>query len=688
MASTADADYVLRRDSRVVECQVPIPEEDESTETASEPAEPITPTSDTAPASHPFRHDGPDESHFMTPKYSMLDDTPATPATAAAPPTPVTRTKSNNKLTVQPEQATPAPEKPGLGKRVGSFMRNKLHRQPSANNVHNASNPPTERVYVKTGVDGPKEVSSPAINIPRTTRRFSTFSLSARSTPKSSHGHSPPSSASPTSTISEDKDFSMDPRRPRHKHSSSSTAISSMNKGPGIKWASKESTKRPTPFSRRRSASTEIVPKLRDDNKTVGLIDTFSKPAAEGVGLKSRRLSLSLPDEFVVDTCELNKEFKDTSAIPGRRGVKCGNGATAEVRVMARKGGNKEDLVAVKVFRAKEKDENEDDYVKKIKSEFSIAKSLHHPNIVDTLRLCTHKGRWIHVMEYCNLGELYSLVERRLFAGNGEGYYSADDRLCFFKQLIRGVDYLHSHGVAHRDIKLENLLLDKEGHLKITDFGVAEVFSGEHPGLRGAAGECGKNMGEIRLSNPGICGSLPYIAPEVLEKKNSYDPRGLDVWSCAVVYLTMTFGGSPWEAAKPDFKYYARFKRGWDEWIPNHPEGEITDTEDGFPNCGNLFKVIQPPALKRLLLKMLHPIPEQRITISQVLSSSYLKSINCCCPETYEDQKCCIDATKASSKQTAQLAKTKRFLHHHIPPAPENKALKFVQHRFDMGDGW
>ncbi|KAF2733811.1 Pkinase-domain-containing protein, partial [Polyplosphaeria fusca] len=470
------------------------------------------------------------------------------------------------------------------------------------------------------------------------------------------------------------------------KHSSSSTAISAM-KGPSIKWAGgqKDGSKRPSTFARRRSASTELIHRVSADEQTVGLIGTFSKPAGEGVGLKARRLSLSLPDEFVVDSCELMKEFKDTSALPFKRGTKCGDGATAEVRLMSRKG-TKDDFVAVKMFRAKEKNEDQDEYVKKIKSEFSIARSLHHPNIVDTLRLCTHRGRWIHVMEYCNHGELYSLVERKLFSGQaGEGYYSPADRWCFFKQLIRGVDYLHSHGIAHRDIKLENLLLDKEGHLKITDFGVAEVFSGEHPGLRAAGGECGKNMGEVRLSNPGVCGSMPYIAPEVLEKKGSYDPRRLDVWSCAIVYLTMTLGGSPWQAAKPDNSHYQKFKTGWDEWLQTHPDGEIVDGPDGHPKAGILFRHINPPPLKRLLLKMLHPIPEKRPTIQEVLNSTFMKGLECCCPETFEDQKCCIDASKGTSKQK-KAVQTKRYLHHHVPPTPENKMAKVLQHRFDMGD--
>jgi len=431
------------------------------------------------------------------------------------------------------------------------------------------------------------------------------------------------------------------------------------------------------------------VPKTSSHNaNTIGLIDTFSKHAVEGVGLKARRLSVSLPDEFVVDSCELDKEFKSSSLMPGKRGKCLGRGATAEVRIMARRGTmSGEELVAVKEFRGREKDENEQDYIMKIKSEYSIAKSLHHPNIVETVRLCHNRGRWNHVMEFCGHGELFSLVERKLFSAGPEGHYSVQDRLCFFKQLLRGVDYLHAHGIAHRDIKLENLLLDKDGHLKISDFGVAEVFSGEHPGLREAGGECGKNMGETRLSKPGICGSLPYIAPEVLAKNGEYDPRPLDIWSCAIVFLTMTFGGCPWQAAKTDHEYYATFKKGWDEWLETHPDGQITDGPDGHPKCGKLFSLINPPPIKRLILKMLHPLPEKRITIREIMNTTCVKNIDCCCPESFEDTACCgIDASKKDTVKNGN--KNKVFLHHHIPPAPEKKIAKALSHRFDMGNGW
>lgn len=694
------SDRLHHRDSRIVEYHFPIEEEDESTGTASEPAEPLTPTSHTsesAPFSHHYRDDEHVDDIFATPRPVTSDmSDKLSPHDASRPTSRPTSAQTDSLSTSRTEQHEPQ-EKVGIGKRVGSFMRSKLHRGQSSRDIPTQGESPklqasqasprvkaeTNTYIVKTGVDGPAEVATPSVDIPKQSRRLSSFSLTRRSD-KSSRANSPPTSGSPMSTISANQ-------RPNlGKKPASSTALSSMSRPrPGVTWAGSgnASSAKKSGWSRRRSASTEQITRVgeNDEKATAGMLNTFSKPAVAGVGMKARRLSVNFPDEFIIEWCDLDKEFKSSSLMPGKRGRILGKGATSEVRIMARRTAfsKDEELVAVKEFRERDKDETEEDYVLKIKSEYSIAKSLHHPNIVETVRLCTNRDRWNHVMEFCSYGEVYSLVERKLFAGGVEGFYSRDDRLCFFKQLLRGVDYLHSHGIAHRDIKLENLLLSKDGHLKISDFGVAEVFSGEHPGLRASGGECGKNMGKIRLSAPGICGSLPYIAPEVLQKDHSYDPRPLDIWSCAIVYLTMTFGGCPWQAAKTEFEYYARFKRGWTTWLEEHPDGIIHDGLDGHPKCGKLFSLIEPPSIKRLMLKMLHPIPSKRITIRDVLKTTCIKNIGCCCPETYEDAKGGFDAAKASS---VKAAAQKKFLHHHIPPKPENKVGKAFTHRFDMGE--
>lgn len=378
----------------------------------------------------------------------------------------------------------------------------------------------------------------------------------------------------------------------------------------------------------------------------------FSITASAGVGHKARRMSTSVPDDFVVDTCKLNDEYASASLIPGKRSKEVGKGATATVRVMYKKNAPKTAQYAVKEFRKRNENEDEAEYERKVKSEFSIAHSANHPNIVETVRLCTRSGRWNHVMEYCSQGDLFALVQK--------DYLKQEDKLCLFKQLLRGVAYLHRNGIAHRDIKLENLLLNDKGHLKITDFGVSDVFSGLHPGMRSTNGQCGQRMddGKIRKCSPGVCGSLPYIAPEVLAKKGmsqlldklnilpsanrdsdsdppgAYDPRGLDIWSSAIICIAMFVRGTPWKAAESSDGNYARFISGWDKFHADHPGGTI---EYDYPACGPVFNIIPSLPLRRLLLKMLDPNPDRRIGMMDILNDRFVRRIECCCLESEAD---------------------------------------------------
>ncbi|KAL9616402.1 MAG: hypothetical protein Q9160_008728 [Pyrenula sp. 1 TL-2023] len=510
-----------------------------------------------------------------------------------------------------------------------------------------------------------------SLDLPHEPPRHKTTSLSADNSPLNSHSNSPKSPGSPTSA-SAPTESSMWLQAPQlgpfEKPNRSSTGQNLMEKG---KIMFHESSRPPRPV--RSPSASEIHDHTTSKTSTF----PFSLPAAEGAGLKARRMSSTLPGSFVVPTCELNDEFVSTSKLPGWK-KEVGKGATARVKIMCRKGDSKDVHYAVKEFRKRASKESEEDYQRKVKSEYSIAKSLHHPNIVETVRLCTHSGRWNHVMRYCTYGELYSLLQRK--------YFKPEDINCFFKQLLRGVNHLHQHGIAHRDIKLENLLLSEEGYIKITDFGVSEVFSGEHPGLREANGECGKHMDDYRMSKPGICGSLPYIAPEVLEKKGEYDPRPLDVWSCAIVFLTLYWGGYPWSSASRSDSGYQKFVAGWDAFLAEHPDGTITD--DYFPRCGPLMSKLPHTGMKRLMLKMLHPIPEKRITVAEVLNTGWFKGIECCCQESdakAEDLKrtTSIDvAGKNSCKLMNKMLVIKK--HNHIPPPVK----RMPQHRFDMGDGY
>ena len=268
-----------------------------------------------------------------------------------------------------------------------------------------------------------------------------------------------------------------------------------------------------------------------------------------------------------------------------------GKGATAVVRLAHKWDRSTEKLYAVKEFRKRRKNETEKEYVKKLTSEFCISSTLHHINVVETVDLVQDENRhWCEVMEYCPGGDLYAAIKR--------GGMSQAEVECSFKQIINGIAYLHSMGVAHRDIKPENLLLDGHGHIKITDFGVSDVFR-----------MCWEKTTHY---SKGLCGSEPYIAPEQFEKKE-YDARLVDVWAAAVVFYCMQFQELPWRVAKmsdPTFKEFVH------QYNNNPAPSPLSN--------------LSPRECRPLLKKMLCPDPKGRWTTEEILRDPWLQSVPLC----------------------------------------------------------
>ncbi|XP_014480747.1 PREDICTED: RAC serine/threonine-protein kinase-like isoform X3 [Dinoponera quadriceps] len=126
--------------------------------------------------------------------------------------------------------------------------------------------------------------------------------------------------------------------------------------------------------------------------------------------------------------------------------------------------------------------------------------------------------RLCFVMEYVNGGELFFHLSRsRVFGEDRTRFYGAE--------IISALGYLHSQGIIYRDLKLENLLLDKDGHIKIADFGL-----------------CKEDITYGRTTKT-FCGTPEYLAPEVLED-NDYG-RAVDWWGVGVVMYEMMCGRLP-----------------------------------------------------------------------------------------------------------------------------------------------
>ena len=149
----------------------------------------------------------------------------------------------------------------------------------------------------------------------------------------------------------------------------------------------------------------------------------------------------------------------------GKFGRVLGSGAGGSVRLMKRSSDGV--TFAVKQFRDRHAHETEREYAKKVTAEFCIGSTLHHGNIIETLDIIHEKGRWYEVMEYAPF-DLFAIVMT--------GKMSREEIACSFLQIFAGVTYLHSMGLAHRDLKLDNVVVNEHGIMKIIDFGSAIVF--------------------------------------------------------------------------------------------------------------------------------------------------------------------------------------------------------------------
>jgi len=146
-------------------------------------------------------------------------------------------------------------------------------------------------------------------------------------------------------------------------------------------------------------------------------------------------------------------------------------------------------------------------------------------------------------MELAEGGDLFDKIEADEGVGEDIAHF-------YFKQLLGAVAWCHGRGVAHRDIKPENMLLSESGDLKLADFGLATMFI--HPAT-----------GERKLHGL-VCGSPPYIAPEIVkvgednrkrrhgEDKVGYHADTADFWSCAIVLFVLLVGNTPWDIPDVD----------------------------------------------------------------------------------------------------------------------------------------
>lgn len=216
----------------------------------------------------------------------------------------------------------------------------------------------------------------------------------------------------------------------------------------------------------------------------------------------------------------------------------------------------------------------------KLKSEIKIHKSLFYKHIVKFEHVFEDKENVYILLELCKNKTLNEIMKKRKIITELETKY-------FLEQILKAVNFMHTSRIIHRDLKLGNLFLNDDFEIKIGDFGLATIIEYE---------------GQLRHT---VCGTPNYIAPEILEGKNSGHSYEVDFWAIGVIVYTLLVGKPPYET--DDVK--ETYKR-------------IKANQYTYPN--NIY--VSNDA-KDFISKLLVVNPNDRYNIEQMRNHPFMKKI-------------------------------------------------------------
>ena len=289
-----------------------------------------------------------------------------------------------------------------------------------------------------------------------------------------------------------------------------------------------------------------------------------------------------------------NKKYPETNLNFYKYGRLIGQGAFGKVNLGLNVLTGR--VVAIKSFNKSNLNTNSEN-MKKILYETNLMKKLNHPNITKILEMFEDKEYILIIMEYINGGNLFSFLKKHR-------KISEKTAKLLFKQIILGIKYMHDHNIVHRDIKLENILIDLNNNIKICDFGIGRVLSSPDQPLYDQ------------------CGTPMYIAPEILlcSKDKGYKGFPVDIWSSGIALYILLSGALPFSLKSESKSFYSSSQSKLNDNNSIELQYSIINKEP------NEIENISDEA-KDLISKLLIKNPEERITCEEILEHPWMKGL-------------------------------------------------------------
>ncbi|KAI3756783.1 hypothetical protein L1987_56606 [Smallanthus sonchifolius] len=233
--------------------------------------------------------------------------------------------------------------------------------------------------------------------------------------------------------------------------------------------------------------------------------------------------------------------------------------------------------------------------------EVAAMRRLNHPNILKLHEVMATKTKIYLVMELAAGGELFTQLTRR-------GRMKEATARVYFQQLVSTLHFCHQNGVAHRDLKPQNLLLDDKGNLKISDFGLSALPESHKDGL-------------LHTS----CGTPAFTAPEIIRGKG-YDGAKADAWSCGVILFNLLTGYLPFNDGNLPNMYRKMHTREivFPDWISKQP--------------------------RVIIHKLLDPNPKTRMSVEKLMGLAWFKKSLKPDPVVEDDDSVSLNLIKCNKK--------------------------------------